>query len=244
MQDSLTLTIKTFAKEVSELKKMLNSHIEKIDEAMSELREEVDEKINKSQENLPDLNKVLESVKGKDGDNGKDSEVPGPEGDKGDKGERGENGKDGIDGKDGLNGLDGRDGTDGKDGKDGKDGSPDTAEQVRNKLETLRDDERLDKDAIKGLKELLEEIRKLASTRVVGGGGRVPRYERFSFAANGVATTFTLPHIPAGKGLAIWVYYNGQWLQPTVGYTVAGLTLTILFTPADGTFIEGFLQSQ
>jgi len=47
--------------------------------------------------------------------------------------------RDGVDGKDGI------------DGKDGKDGSPDTAEQVRDKLETLKEDERLDVSAIKGL---------------------------------------------------------------------------------------------
>jgi len=123
-----------------------------------------------------------------------------------------------------------------------KDGSPDKPEEIRDKLETLKDEDRLDKDAIKGLKELLEEIKK--SSTIVGGGGRVPRYIKFSFSGNDSTTVFTLPHVPAGKGLALWAYYNNAWLQPSVGFTVSGLTFTTLFTPANGTFVEGFLQTQ
>lgn len=58
--------------------------------------------------------------------------------------------KDGRDGKDGVSGRDGV----GIKGNDGKDGSPDTSEQVRDKLELLRDDERLDISAIKGTEKL------------------------------------------------------------------------------------------
>lgn len=87
-------------------------------------------------------------------------------GDKGDRGENGENGRDGLDGKDGQDGkagregkdgrdgrdgVDGRDGADGKDGENGKDGSPDSPQQVRDKLESLKGDDRLDVSAIKGL---------------------------------------------------------------------------------------------
>lgn len=55
------------------------------------------------------------------------------------------------------NGKDGRDGIDGRDGTDGLDGSPDTPAQVRDKLETLKDDERLDKSAIKGLERIISQ---------------------------------------------------------------------------------------
>jgi len=48
-------------------------------------------------------------------------------------------------------GEDGADGVSGTNGIDGKDGSPDTAEEVRDKLETLDGEERLDVSAIKGL---------------------------------------------------------------------------------------------
>lgn len=51
----------------------------------------------------------------------------------------------------GTDGLDGANGIDGKNGKDGKDGSPDTAKDIKEKIETLKGNERLDKSAIKGL---------------------------------------------------------------------------------------------
>lgn len=61
---------------------------------------------------------------------------------------------------------DGKDGKNGLDGKDGKDGSPDSAEQVRDKLETLKDEERLDASAIKNLPRWIERKGK---ELVVGG---------------------------------------------------------------------------
>lgn len=57
-------------------------------------------------------------------------------------------------GKDGVNGKDGKDG---KNGRDGKDGSPDTAIQIRNKLESLLGNNRLDAEAIKGLSDFVKE---------------------------------------------------------------------------------------
>ncbi len=52
-------------------------------------------------------------------------------------------------------GLDGLDGLDGNDGVDGKDGSPDTPEQIKDKLESLKGDSRIDKSAIKGLEKVV-----------------------------------------------------------------------------------------
>lgn len=63
-------------------------------------------------------------------------------------------GKDGVSGKDGL------------DGKPGKDGSPDQPQEIRNKLETLKDNERLDASAIKNLPEF---IKKKGKEMLVGG---------------------------------------------------------------------------
>lgn len=50
-----------------------------------------------------------------------------------------------------IKGEPGKDGADGIDGMDGQDGSPDTPEQIKEKLESLKGDARLDKSAIKGL---------------------------------------------------------------------------------------------
>lgn len=68
-------------------------------------------------------------------------------------------------------------GEDGRDGRDGKDGSPDTPEQVRDKLETLKDDERLDKSAIKGLDDLDKRFTQIASMPKGNGGGSPVRLQ-------------------------------------------------------------------
>jgi len=63
--------------------------------------------------------------------------------------------KNGKDGRDGKDGVDGKDGSDGLDGLDGVDGSPDTPTQVKDKLESLKGESRLDKSAIKGLDKVI-----------------------------------------------------------------------------------------
>ena len=69
---------------------------------------------------------------------------------------------------------DGESGEDGKDGKDGKDGSPDTSEQVRDKLESIEgEDNKLEINAIGHLEEELKKLRKQISdisTRPIIGG--------------------------------------------------------------------------
>jgi hypothetical protein len=64
------------------------------------------------------------------------------------KGDKGDTGPMGPSGSDGLNGIDGEMGPI---GPSGKDGSPDTAEQVRDKLSSLKGEERLDAKHIKNL---------------------------------------------------------------------------------------------
>lgn len=73
---------------------------------------------------------------------------------KGDKGDRG------FPGLDGYTPIKGKDYFDGEQGKPGKDGSPDTAEQVRDKLEELKEDERLDISAVRGVDKKIEKIAK------------------------------------------------------------------------------------
>lgn len=83
----------------------------------------------------------------------------GEKGDTGEKGDKGESikGRDGKDGKNGKDGINGFDGLDGINGKDGKDGSIDTAIEIRDKLQTLEKDERLDKKFIKGSENFVEK---------------------------------------------------------------------------------------
>lgn len=123
----------------------------------------------------------------------------------------------------------------------GRDGSPDKPEQVANKLNKTTESVNL--SVIKGLKEALSNltrnIRKKGGGSKGGGGMGTPL--PFSFDGDGATTEFALPGAPSGPNLAIWVYYQGQWLQPTVHYNVKGTTLTLTFTPDNATKVEGFL---
>lgn len=106
-------------------------------------------------EEIKEIKKEVTPIKGKDYFDGKD-------------GKDGRNGKDGKDGARGLRGLSGRDGKDGrngKDGKDGKDGSPDTPYEIRDKLSSLKGNERLDAKAIKNL------AKEMGSVTFTGMGG-------------------------------------------------------------------------
>src|SRR3972149_3765973 len=88
--------------------------------------------------------KTKEELKGRTGTQGVQGKqgLKGDIGDKGDVGEQGilgisgEDGKDGKDGKRGAKGEKGDEGQDGKDGIDGVDGSPDTGEQIKDKIKT------------------------------------------------------------------------------------------------------------
>ena len=117
---------------------------------------------------------------------------PALKGDRGPKGERGEVGETGPAGRDGKNGRDGRDGADGKDGKTPDTAKialeasnkvykallpkiptipqivkelPQEPEAVRDALEMLTGEDRLDKSAIRGLEELSKKV-----TNYIGGG--------------------------------------------------------------------------
>lgn len=115
-------------------------------------------------------------------------------------GQDGRDGKDGRPGQDGVNGrdgIDGRDGKNGRDGRDGKDGSPDTADDIRNKLELLPEGEKLNIDAIEHLREELDDLRRKRATMTGGGGGAMPgRYilpHDLSSSLDGATKTFSLP---------------------------------------------------
>lgn len=74
------------------------------------------------------------------------------------KGDRGEDGKDGLNGKDGNDGRDGIDGVDGlngKDGEKGENGSPDTADEIVKKINTL--ESVIERKTIKGLDNLVDQ---------------------------------------------------------------------------------------
>lgn len=118
-----------------------------------------------------------------------------------------------------------------------------TPEELRDKLESLTGDERLDKSAIKGLDEELQSIRSIKGATSSGMFGmKQMRMVSFSFAGDASTTVFYLPKEPGAKGMAIWAYYQGQHLQLGTHFTVSNKTFTCVgFTPETGSTIEGFI---
>lgn len=195
----------------------INDHLEAIHENLEKIAE-------KEPMEMPEIHKI--KIDGFDA-----IQIKGDKGDTGEKGEQGERGLDGKDGKnglDGLNGIDGKDGVDGKNGENGKDGSPDTAEDIVKKLETLDGDDRLDKSAIKGLDEEFKRIEKIKSAS--GGVRRVyqPYRDKFTSQTDGVTKTFYLSREPLQTN-TIMVFGTDFpiILDPDTDFTVAGKALTL-----------------
>lgn len=188
--------------------------------------------IKRLQGEIDELNAILDGksvIKGEQGEPG----VAGNDGKDGKNGLDGKNGKDGRDGRDGRDGLDGKDGENGKDGLNGKDGSPDTAEVIVDKINTLpeREQDQIDVKHIKGLKKYIEEMvsKSQGKTVFVGGGtgGHVVKTYDLSPYLDGVTKTFTLP--------AFWRIIDVQIgtippLRPTIDYTSNATNFTLTFT--------------
>jgi hypothetical protein len=117
--------------------------------------------------NIPEPKNGEPGPKGADGKDG----ATGPKGKDGATGPKGADGKDGKRGERGPIGPRGADGKDGATGPKGADGSPDTKEQIRDKLESLTLDDRLDKKAIRGIEDLptKKELEKILKKHTKGG---------------------------------------------------------------------------
>lgn len=129
------------------------------------------------------------------------------------------------------NGKDGKSikGEQGKPGLKGLDGSPDSPIEVREKLESLKGEDRLDKSAIKGLEEALK---KSGSSRLLGGVLNVGvRIETPVGTVDGANLTFTAYKVPK------WVCVDGVNYFENNGYTYSGKTITLTIAPT------GFIRS-
>jgi len=122
-----------------------------------------------------------------------------------------------------------RDGLDGEKGEKGDPGSPDTPEQVRDKLESLKDEERLDPSAIKGLDKYIQENSKAMGVPYAGpsGGGIVKAYD-LSSQLDGADRTFSLPAF--WRVISVHLSSFPSILRPTVDYTTNAATMEITFT--------------
>lgn len=99
--------------------------------------------------------------------------------------------------KDGYTPVKGKDFFDGRNGADGTKLSP---QQMRDKLETLKGDERTDKSAIRGIEELEKEIKDLKEQVKRSKGGirgmrKIPIVKRYRLTdqCDGVTKSFNLP---------------------------------------------------
>lgn len=177
-------------------------------EAHDEDRAEIKQKLESAMQMVRDCVARL-----KDGDMG-------PKGDKGDRGDQGPRGDKGDRGEKGDTGPQGPSG-------DLKDLSP---EEIRNALELLQDDERLDASAIKGLREFVEKhAPKSGGTTGLIGRGRVHDYDLSSYL-DGATKTFNIP--------AVWAIISVVCssapgpLRRGIDYTHDAANSTITFTDA------------
>ncbi len=191
---------------------------------------------------LFDLANKLEMIKGDQGIQGEKGEQ-GNRGEQGLKGSDGKDGRNGSDGKDGKLGKDGRDGRDGIDGRDGEkglqgingaDGSPDTPEIIREKLESIEEnDDKLSISAIKDLEEELKKLRKHIDSKVFfSGGGGVGKHNVVAYDLSpyldSITKQFSLPAF--WKVISVVSSSFPTAFRPTTDYTTDAAASTITFT--------------
>lgn len=122
----------------------------------------------------------------------------------------------------------------GDQGEPGNDGLPDTADDIRNKLELIvEEDEKLKIDAIGHLREELDRLEKKIS-RGSGSGaviasqrGQVKVYD-LSASLDGIKSTFSLPAF--WRVLTVDLSSAPNALRPTVDFTTDANAVTITFT--------------
>ncbi len=92
---------------------------------------------------------------------------------------------------------------------------PLTSEEVRDRLELLLGDERLDKKAIRGIEEIEEAIEELRNRPIGKGGGGLGRRQVQDLINTAIAA------IPTSTNT--WSYYNYNWsVEPTLNSSIAG----------------------
>ncbi len=208
-------------KKLMELLKLLNDGISKEEflKAFEQMRKVITDTVSGAQDSMMKvIASKLASVK------------DGVDGAKGDRGERGPVGR-------AIFGAKGDTGPQGPMGPQGIQGSPDSAEQMRDKLESLEGDERIDKSAIKGLED---ELKRIESLPRGGGTSAMGVRQAFKLIAHteqptglidGANLTYTL------KNDVWWLAgftLNGEQIAQLPNYTIAGRTITFATAlPAD-----------
>ena len=115
---------------------------------------------------------------------------------------------------------------------------------IANTLENLSEEDKLKISAIKGLQDILDELKKIRTTRLFGGGGFSKSALEFHLiddevptgAVNGVNTDFVLNHTPS-PSTSLKVYLDGQKMKLTTDYTLSDKTITFLTAPLTNSLI-------
>lgn len=133
-----------------------------------------------------------------------------------------------------LQGRSGKHGAPGLPGKDGiteviyRDGSPDTPEQIAEKINSLQ--EKIDVKSIKGLVQLIQNLKRAIQEKKhggdIGGGGDSVRYYDLSSLLDGSTKTFTVPVHLTGKSLLFGTQFPIIY-RPTVDFTETRTTITL-----------------
>ena len=171
-----------------------------------------------------------ERLKGDKGEEGDKGEV-GPVGPDGKVGETGATGEQGLTGEVGPAG---KDGAQGDKGEDGIDGSPDTGEEIVekiNELPTDKDELLIDIEHIDGWKELVKDLRAriVASKRVMTPKKvHTPMVDQFQSSTDGANKAFTLSKAPNNVAtMKAWGSDFPHIMTNGFGFTVAGKVVTI-----------------
>lgn len=210
-----------------------------MEDQMSLLEKSVDKKVSDAVKEIEksklDLPEVLKSVVGKQGEKG--DSVTGPQGPQGVQGPKGES----IVGPQGPTGPQGPAGESivGPAGKDADESAilakiennlPSLGEKMRDGLELLEGDNRLDVSAIKGLDEKLAKIKKPSGGGVTGTGARdLIKDIDLSAQLNGVLTTFNIQSIWNVISVNLSSYPYGS-LRKNIDYTWTPTSITFTST--------------
>lgn len=122
---------------------------------------------------------------------------------------------------------------------DGVNGSPDTPTEVRDKLEMLQEEERLDKKAVKGLEDIESEVNKLKN-RPVGGGVQRWVADTTYVSLSGKSKTLTYN---ADGTLATMSDENGRKTFTYTSGLVSSMAGTRSYTNKTFTYSSGQLTS-
>lgn len=109
------------------------------------------------------------SIKGEQGERGEKGEQ-GDRGEVGEKGEKGIKGDKGERGDDGVDGEKGEKGEQGERGEKGKDGSPDTGEQIIDKINDDDSEKKIKREKVEGLDDEFKNVNERISNIPRGGG--------------------------------------------------------------------------